>query len=469
MRVLALTGLLLVVALSGCMQEDGDNGNGEGGGTTPVGSDSDPLSVRTDAGYEAFRVEPAVHQGHGLYEPTIDIAQDGTIYISSHSTGIGVLPSPAYVSLDDGATWAPMATAGAAQSPLPGQTSAPLFSDEIFIVAGDDGQAWGVDINLHDYIIAGWCDHGADNCYVNNAAYDNTQTVAQAAECAPVPLKDRPWAAYANGKLFMVNNPGGGPAQIAAMDVPPPVPVEAGTTLSGIQWNLCASSGGFIPGIPDMRDDHFFAVPQQQGSGAETHYIVTTGNADDVSVTEEHFVFNNTNEAASESDSTPSEVGEYGQAVFDADGALWVGAMNNLAPEDGGFQIAVSTDDAESFTSTRFAFGAGVSSIYLDGNKNGPGALVNWGLVDGAATDWYMGHLQIGPGGVPRISNVMLAVDDGPEASRHVQGAALGPDGRAYMVMSDISGNDDVAMAEAVGTMPLRVVVQQDGPKLPTA
>lgn len=425
-------------------------------GADPAPSSStDPLSPSPDGpmNVTVFNL-PAIHQGHGLYEPTIDVALDGAIYVSSHSTGVGVLPAPGYYSLDDGATWLTLALAGPAAGPSSTQTAAPLFSDEIFIVAGPEGTAWGVDINLRDYIVAGWCDQGASLCYYNPHAYDNAQYAMQIPECQPIPLKDRPWAAYANGTLLLVNNPGGGPIQFGVMSVPPAVPAEVGSVVSGIQWNMCGSPGGFIPGIPDIRDDGFFALPQREGA----RYFVMTGHISDITALTGTDVFDANHRVV-------SEMGLYGQAVFDKPGNLYVGALNNSASK-GGFALAVSTDDGATFTTERFMFDGDVSSIYLDGNKMGEGALVNWGIVDGDRTDWYFGHLFV-VDGKPVLKNVHLVVDDGPVASRHVQGAAVGPDGRAYMVMSEVSGNDDVAMASAVGTTPLFVVVQTSGPTLP--
>ena len=52
-----------------------------------------------------------------------------------------------------------------------------------------------------------------------------------------------------------------------------------------------------------------------------------------------------------------------------------------------------------------------------------------------------------------------------PDSDGDVQGAALGPDGRAYMVMSANSSNPGGATV-AVGDTPLEVVVQMDGPVL---
>ncbi len=454
MRRTLVWSALLLITLAGCTKSD--PATDPEPGPEPVA----PPVVAPPSFSESV-IDVAVHQGHGLYEPTIDVAQDGTIYVSAHSTGVGVVPAPGYVSTDDGASWLNMATVGPAQNPGPGQTAGGPFSDEVFIVAGDNGQSWGVDINLHSFLISGWCQHGAENCYYNPQAYDHGQLANEGNDCTPVPLKDRPWAAYANDTLFIVNNPGGGPAQIAVMKVPPAAPAEVGHVASDIQWNLCADGGGGIPGIPDLRDDGLFAVAHQRGNS----YIATMGFADDIYTTWERPVFEASHVAPAETDSTPSQIGRYGQAAFDGAGTLWFGAMANPSADVGGIKIAASTDDGESFQVLTINLSAGVSSIYLDGNKNGDGLLLNWGQIDGANTDWYFAHVHVSAEGLV-VDNVMLAVDDGPEASRHVQGAALGPDGRAYMVMSDVSGNDTGAMAAAIGSTPMRVVVQQEGPVL---
>lgn len=393
-------------------------------------------------------VSPAVHFARGLYEPTIDVSDLGTIYISAHTIGVDTTGAPAFYSKDDGATWTQLPFASDLTVPEPVHGGTPPPSDEIFIVAGDDGTAWGVDITLLTFPLHGWCGDAAEYCYHNPNAYNRADTT-----CSPASLNDRPWAAHANGTLLMVNNPGGGPVQVAAMKVPPSEPAGLATPLTGPTWNMCASSGGGIPGIPDIRDDGFFAVPQRQGD----ELVIVTGYADDVMTVEEKKVFDN-------SHASVSAIGQYGQVVFDADGTMYVAAMNNSAEDAGGIALAISTDDGDTFTVHRYTFDQPVTSIYIDGNKWGSGAIINWGLNDGDRDDWYLGHLLMADDGTPVIREASLAVDDGPVASRHVQGAAMGPDGRAYMVMSEVSGNDDTQSTLQTGTTPLSVVVQNAGP-----
>jgi hypothetical protein len=491
MRAVLLTFLLVVIAVAGCL-------GGQLGPPTapPTGPAASGPGV---ARFEVYTL-PAVFGDPlgqndettiGLYEPTIDVGGDGTIYVSAHSTSVGRYPAPAYYSIDDGVTWKSMALAQDQQGGPDQQTSAPLFSDEVFIVAGADGTAWGADCcnARNEFPLVGWCDNGATVCHYNQNAYDHTRLLLDASPtCVAFPGTDRPWVAYANGKLLLVNNPGTAlvsgngqiPLQVGSLDVPPTTPVAYTAAAWQISWNLCGSSGGFIPGIPDIREDHFFAVPQwvdfDTPCGQPSHYDVITGNADDMGALTQTNVFENSHAAPAETDSTPSNIGLYGQAVFDANGALYVGAMNNTAvpdgdechahPTDGGIHLALSTDDGATFVETTFRFQRPVSSFYMDGNRRGEGVLLSWGEIDGANTDWFVGHVFPNPNGTLRLVDMMLALDDGPEASRHVQGAALGPDGRGYLALSMNSNNPGGAKASP-GDTPLRVAVQQAGPTMP--
>lgn len=492
MRAVLLSFLLVLTALAGCLGAPPPPATPPNTGGAPSGLVAARFEVYT---LPAVFGDPLGQNDEGtigLYEPTIDVSGDGTIYVSAHSTEVGRYPAPAYFSLDDGVTWQSMALAQDYQGEPEQQSSAPLFSDELFIVAGDGATAWGADCcnERSEFPLVGWCENGAAVCHYNQNAYDHTRLVLDASpSCVAFAFTDRPWVAYANGKLLLVNNPGGAlvsangqiPLQVGSLDVPPATPVAYTAAAWQISWNLCGSSGGFIPGIPDMREDHFFAVPQwvdfnTPGCGAETHYDVITGNANDMHALTQATVFQNSHVAPAEADSTPSQIGHYGQAVFDANGALYVGAMNNTAvangdeciahPTDGGIHLALSTDDAATFVESTFRFQRPVSSFYMDGNRYGEGFLLNWGEIDGDNTDWFVGHVFPNADGTLRLENVMLAVDDGPEASRHVQGAALGPDGRAYLALSMNSQNPGGARASP-GDTPLRVAVQQDGPRMP--
>ncbi len=414
-------------------------------------------------------VDAAIGYTADLYEPTMEVSDTGVIYVTGHTILVDTTGAPVFMSDDDGESWSQLPFAGPATMPADMHGATPPPSDEIFLVAGDNGQLWGVDITLFTFPVNGWCGDGAEHCYHNPDAYDEVQAQTTRGEalqssagqgdssCSVANLNDRPWTAYGNDKLLMVNNPGGGPVQVGSMDVPPAIPVggpQLGVADQG-EWNLCAGEGGgSIPGIPDMRDDHFFVVPQVQND----KLVIVKGNAADVHDVEQVTVFNNTN--------TGGGTSNYGQAVFDQDGTLFLGIRNNTeenadGERTGQLHLAVSQDDGTTFTERTLRLGSPSTSIYLDGNMAGPGALLTWAQDGDDGTDWYVAHMFVGPDGGPVVENATLVVDEGPSPSAHVQGAAAGPDGRAYIVTFHGGyGPTDQAT-------PLHVWVQGDGARLP--
>jgi hypothetical protein len=292
---------------------------------------------------------------------------------------------------------------------------------------------------------------------VAQAQTSRAEAAQGGSSCSAANLNDRPWVAYGDGKLLLVNNPGGGPVQVGMMDVPS-LPV-GGPGLGVAEpfsatWNLCAGEGGgAIPGIPDMRDDHFFAVPQVQ----EDELVIVKGSGDVMDV-QQVTVFKNTN--------TGGGTSNYGQAVFDADGTMFIGIRNNTEEDadgdrQGQLHLAISHDQGETFVERTLALSSPTTSIFMDGNMAGPGALLTWALEGKEGTDWYVAHLFAGADGGPVVENVTRVVENGPPPSAHVQGAAAGPDGRAYIVTFHGGyGPTD-------GHNPLHVWVQQNGPRLP--
>ncbi len=419
-----------------------------------------PVDIQQLMSFTEKTVTAAVKFTNDLYEPTMEVSDSGVIYVTGHTILVDTTGAPVFMSKDDGETWEQLPFLGPATMPGDVHGATPPPSDEIFLVAGDNGQLWGVDITLLTFPVNGWCNDGAELCYHNPNAYDEVQAqttrvdalTGEGSACSYLNLNDRPWAAYGGDKLLMVNNPGGGPVQVGLMDVPPAQMVggpQLGVAGMG-EWNLCAGAGGgYIPGIPDMRDDHFFAVPQSQGG----KMVVVMGKGDVFDVEQKDvFEFSNTGGGTS----------NYGQVNFDQNGDMFVVARANQdenGTEVGYLKVAVSTDDGESFAVRTFETTAPVRSQYMDGNMAGPGALLTWGQIgaDGG-TDWYAGHLQIDAFGAPVLENVSLALKQGPNPSAHVQGAAAGPDGRAYLVM-DYGGSP--------GSNPLTIVRQDAGPALP--
>jgi hypothetical protein len=423
-------------------------------------------------GFAERVVTAAVSHSNDLYEPTLEVSDTGVVYITGHTVLVDTTGAPVFMSQDDGQTWTQLPFLGSNRMPgtLPGATPPP--SDEIFLVAGDGGWLYGVDITLATFPVNGWSGDGAELAYHNPNAYDEHQAVMQADSCVAAPAKDRPWAAYANGTLLMVSNPASGPAQVGVLPVPPgplglvPAPVGVGAASGGGWWNLCAGPNQLpaennIPGVPDIRGDGLFAVPQR----AQGNLYVLLGNKADVMDVEARLLF----PLASGGEITSL----YGNAAFDGRGDLFVGITNNTRPDADGnrtgrLRFAASTDGGRTFVDATYETGLGapVRHFYMDGNKAGPGALVVW-AVDGSGRDaqgrvsgwdWYVGHLQVDADGAPRLVDAFLAIDEGPRPSAHVTGAGVGPDGRAYLAT--------YKPVEPLGT-PLSVWVQTEGPRLP--
>lgn len=480
-RLLPASALALLLAAAGCFG---------GGQDAPPGSpvapghvvDLQPIALANGMTFRQSVVSPAQGVAADLYEPTMEVSDTGTLYVAAHVIGAATTGTPAYFSRDDGASWDQLPFLGPLAFPSPIQGAQPPPGDEGFIVAGDDGQVWMADIYLLGFSVSGWCGDGAELCYDNRQAYD--RIAATSGMCSDgidimastaSSLNDRPWAAYSPGvgRLLLVNNPGGGPMQIGVMDVPPAAPVGSSDPVTGPTWNLCASPDGWIPGIPAMRADGFFAVPQLTGNGDDEHLTVVTGNVEDIFNVQVVDVFHVTSGYGGTSNG--------GRTAFDLDGTLFVGAYNNTEADDvkdvkGRFILAVSTDDATHFANVTFATTSPVRSLYLDSNPYGPGVLVTWSQLGETTekneqgetvftrSDWYVAHLVLGPDGKPELRNVSLAVDEGPHSSAHVMGASLGPDGRAYFVnFQDVE--DPLAY---LGTTPLSVWIQEDGPTLPS-
>lgn len=465
-----VTAILVFATLAGCADSGNKSGLGAGDDLIPAVLDITTITVDNLMTFKQSVVSPAQGVAADLYEPTMEVSDTGTIYVAAHVIGAATTGTPAYFSRDDGASWDQLPFLGPVAFPPPIQGGQPPPGDEGFIVAGDNGEVWMADIYAAGFSVTGWCGDGAEQCYDNRQAYDRIASTSEICGDGADPmastaasLNDRPWAAYTPGvgQLLLVNNPGGGPMQIGIMPVPPPTPVGSFDPVTGPTWNLCASPDGWIPGVPAMRADGLFAVPQIVGGGDEARLTVVTGHVDDI--------FNLQVVDAFKVRSSAGGTSNGGRTAFGLDGTLFVGAYNNTQPDaagnrEGRFILAASLDDGTTFVNTTFITGTPVRSLYLDSNPKGPGVLVTWSQLgsDTGASDWYVAHLVAGPSGEPILKHVSLAVDEGPHSSAHVMGASLGPDGRAYFV--NFEGG---ALQEYVGSTPLSVWIQQTGPTLP--
>jgi hypothetical protein len=147
---------------------------------------------------------------------------------------------------------------------------------------------------------------------------------------------------------------------------------------------------------------------------------------------------------------------------------MFIGIRNNTEEDaqgdrHGRLHLAVSRDDGQTFQETTLELSSPSNSIYLDGNLYGPGALLSWAQETDEGTDWYGAHMFVGPDGSPVVENATRIVEAGTPPSAHVQGAALGPDGRTYIVTFHGGyGPTD-------GHNPIHLWVQQEGPTMPIA
>lgn len=402
----------------------------------------------TVAGTMAFApsvVTPAVGLAQDLYEPNLEVSDRGTIYVVAHVAGAVDTGSPAYVSTNDGGSWKQLPFFSGVAMPSPGQGSALPSGDEGYIVPAEDGRAYMADVSLHSFPVEGWCDDGATDCYHNPNAYDRVAAERQEGSCQPTSLNDRPWAAYSNHTLLLINNAGTGAVQVGVLDMPVSGPVGA----LPARWNMCAADGGSIPGIPALRADHRFVVPQEQ----DKKMVVVTGDTADLSEVDVVDAFDLT--------STSPDFGgggQFGGAAFDGAGNLYVWAENNTK-EEGWFAIGSSSDAGAHMDVTRFHTSGKVGFMHVDGAQNGTGALVTWAQQGTASNraDFYAGHLVPEAGGVRLVDVSLVAKDTMPCGD--VMGSGAGPDGRAYVVVfSDPQGCQDTPLSH-----PLTVYVQAEG------
>lgn len=479
MRTLWVTLLVAATVLSGCSSVEEGPADTVTEPVTDVVTDvqmllEQTLALNTSMVFVESVVDAAVSVTNDLYEPTMEVSDTGAIFITGHTAVVDTTGAPIYGSWDNGETWEQLPFTRDLKMPgdLPGAT--PPVTDEIFLVAGDDGWLYGVDITLATFPVNAWNDDGKFHAYYNPNAYDEHQVVLQADECTAAPAKDRPWAAFGNGKLLMVSNPAAGPVQIGVLDVPSgplglvSTPYGIGATTGGGKWNVCAGIGyhtadNRIPGIPDMRDDGLFIVPQLGEGGL---YLIR-GNANNIFQLDVFRVFET---------STFGEITSvYGQAAFDDAGDLFLGITENKRVDAGTdnetvigqIHLATSTDGGMTFEDRIFQTGEGaVRHFYMDGNRFGEGTFMVW-AVDGNTTnadgnviayDWYAAHVHIDETGAPILENVSLIIDEGKRPSAHVTGAAVGPDGRGYTAMYESQG---------MGGTPLSVFLQTAGPTMP--
>lgn len=427
--------LAFAAALAGCAADEGRPADDGGPLPAPL-ADAVPVQVGGAMAFRRSVVAPAVGLNQDLFEPTVDVSDRGTIYVSGHVIGAVTTGTPAYVSRDDGATWSPLPFAGDLATPPPGQGSAPPPGDEGYIVAGSDGRAWMLDVTLATFPVTGWCGDGARQCSFNPDAYDRVAS----STCAAQAVNDRPWGAFANGTLLMVNNGNTGHVEVGVLR----------DDVVGSRWATCLAPGGLVTGVPALREDGVFAVPQRRADG----FFVVVGHVDDLenAVLRPAFRSNHTFAGGD---------GNFGRAAFDADGTLFVAGLNNVDGA-GGVRVAASADDGLTFAARTFTVPTPVGWMHLDAVPGRSGALLSWAQASaGTADTWdfHAAHVRLGPGGPALEDASAVATVQGVHGD--VVGCAAGPDGRAYVATYEGWG----AVGYPLGN-PVSVWVQDAGPTL---
>jgi hypothetical protein len=426
----------------------------------PVHAEFADAAVANTMAFTRSVIPQAVGTSNDLYEPNLEVSDKGVIYVVAHVAAAVDTGSPAFVSRDDGATWAQLPFLMGAAMPTGDLGSAPPSGDEGYIVPAEDGRAYMADVALHSFPVEGWCDDGATQCYHNPNAYDRAAATTSEGSCDVRSLNDRPWAAYSNHTLLLVNNAGTGAVQVGVLQMPP-APPAGGVEPRPARWNMCAGSGGFIPGIPALRPDHRFVVPQthrgQQKS--DQKMVLVLGNTQDLSEVGSVDAFNLTS-------TSPTFGGgpRFGGAAFDGTGNLYVWAENNTKKE-GWIAVGSSADAGAHVDVTRFHVAGKVGYVHIDGAQNGTGALLTWAQQSQKGdtyADFYAGHLVPSAGGV-RLEDVSLVAKD-TQPCGDVMGSGVGPDGRGYVVVF----SDPAGCLDTPGAHPLSVYVQaKGGPALP--
>lgn len=460
-RTLALSAALVACLLAaGCSSSPAATPHGSAS-VSPLHAELQDATVANTMSFTQSVIKAAVGTSQDLYEPNLEVSDKGTIYVVAHVAGAVDSGSPAFASTDDGATWKQLPFLNGLTMPTGDLGSAPPSGDEGYIVPAEDGRAYMADVALHSFPVEGWCDDGAAQCYHNPNAYDRAAAETSEQGCDPTSLNDRPWAAYANHTLLLVNNAGTGAVQVGVMAMPPSASVDP----MPARWNMCAASGGDIPGIPALRADHRFVVPQVHSGTqkSDRKMVLVTGSTDDLSEVGHVDAFNLTSMGADFGGGA-----RFGGAAFDGAGELYVWAENNTKT-DGWIAVGSSADAGAHVDVTRFHVGGKAGFVHIDGAQKGSGALLTWAQQSkkGASyADYYAGHLAPDPSGVGvRLTDVSLVAKD-TQPCGDVMGSGVGPDGRGYVVVfSDPQGCTDTPLSN-----PLSVYVQaKGGPALPVS
>ncbi|MES2153861.1 MAG: hypothetical protein V4510_01865 [bacterium] len=395
-------------------------------------------------------VTPAVGVLQDLYEPTVTVSGTGAIYVAGHVIGAYSTGTPAYVSNNNGVSWTQL-PAVSSVSTAPVQGSAQPGGDEGIVVADGTGRAWLVDMGAQGMSVTGYCGNGANVCYTLPDAWSPNQSVASGCGVASV-ATDRPWAAYANNQLLLVNNgylgTAGNRVQLSLLNVAPGVAPPVTPPF----WNGCASAAGFIPGVPALRgSDGRYVIPHVQGANLR----VITGTTLVPSATTTDFAVASTDLACPGS----GYGANWGFSTVSQPGTFYVTAAKDATH----FSVSATTTGTTFKTGTFATVAGNIAFLWISGSQLAEGALVSWAEDNGSCFNptFYAAHIKLDATGTPVISDITtIGAVNG--ACGDLMGSSLSPSGNAYVVVfAQPNGCTDFPLVT-----PLRVYKQTAGPIL---
>lgn len=386
------------------------------------------LEVVDTMHFRQVQVQGAYSAYFDMFEPHMAVSGTGAIYVTGHAMASDVSRSPAFVSVNDGATWAELPD----PAPLPPATAAlPVLGGRIGqgneggLAADEAGRAW-----LYDAAwiagtapLYGWCDDGARSCAFEPEVMDREALLLQ-----PCPTEvrtlDRPWARAAGGKVLLSNLG----LRTAVVDE------SRAVTMLGLyepasgaaRWNTCVGVGG-MGGVPALRaSDGLIAMPQVMRTPDGQGWLRVHHGTDPLDLALSPPVLR-----MPSSWQLCQHFGSYSD--FDAAGTFHVFA--GLAPRT--VAVAVSRDLA-TFATLTFDPGGYVKYMWLEGSKTGEGALITWAAApdcdDYSPSTFYAGHVVLEQGQAV-LRDVSRVVEGVTGTCGHYMGNDLGPDGRGYLIV----------------------------------
>ena len=377
---------------------------------------------------------PTQSLGWDLYEPSVFAAgadgQTKAIYFAAHSEAAFTTRAPGWVSNDGGNTWAQL------PGLLPKDPVTPIptggghaTGDEGIIVADHTGRAWQFDNGAGQMPMYSFCGDGGAECGYQPNVYD---FAAAASSDCQTGGDDRPWHAYGNNKVLLVNNGFVGTnsknvAQVGLFD----------TTTQTATWNMCAHEG-WIPGVPSMRDsDGEEAVPQISGDvddngDFQPKALTLLRGPDPFHLAAEDLWGTKVTDFACSSN--------FGWASYSNVGNLF--AMS--ATDERSITVGALID-GKHWQRTAVPVHGPIQFLWLSASQSSrdpkhDGALVTWAEPpsgkkdDCGAANFYAAHVVLKGGGLSvKDVSLVAANQDAPCGDYH--GSSLGPDGKAYVAI----------------------------------